>query len=620
MGDAFLSFLEVVRRGQGPVDAAYAGWLIPRDGHELVVLDATGAPRIRLAGWVRDDLSDHIAQVAVDCATPKDRDRIAELTRYYLRPLGVKNASATRASLSNWRRDAAELLAEQMRAPHEHGLSMGLPGLPGKGERLSLRSLIRDPAVQWIRQLDPAERDVAIYRALADAAAEAKRKADARAVIGVAIIAARLAPDSNPEPTHDHDGTPLRGLDGRKFTRSRLALPLVLQCLHRSALLAHRDGRPTDIRGVLLTGQRLMESAARRLEQPGPLAHLDAERAFDPDLLSQGIDYGWQKIFTYDAQPIVAALARHAALAAGMVNAKQQQDLALLSMAVARRQSDRHALRAELHRPSFRSDTAGSILFQLRFRRERLLLASHHDPGRDWRRELTGISDLLVVRKKLLSSADARQMEKINLHLQQGIHLRQARDITAGGMPMDTLPGSLTDEQIRHAVRAVEDIVLSLQDSFRIANEDGDETTAINAHRRKTEADGVVHLLSRLNHPDALAHARRLQRDLNRLDDVYLDEHPDVRTDVAVLWLLAMADQALRRNETQQARHYVTTAVNALPDGIPHLAIRSANVAAAVGDTALAQELLERVPAGHTWPSYLRHLAGRLHAIEKKRL
>jgi hypothetical protein len=363
-----------------------------------------------------------------------------------------------------------------------------------------------------------------------------------------------------------------------------------------------------------------MESTSRRLEQPGPLANLDTERAFDPELLSQGIDYGWQKIFTHDAQPIVAALARHAALAAGMVNAKQQQDLALLSMAVARRQSDRHALRAELHRPAFRSDTSGSILFQLRFRRERLLLASHHDPGRDWRRELTGIGDLLVVRKKLLSTADARQMEKINLHLQQGIHLRQARDITAGGMPMDTLPISLTDEQIRQTVRAVDDIVGSLQDSFRIANEDGDETTAINAHRRKTEADGVVHLLSRLNHPDALAHARRLQRDINRLDDIYLDDHPDVRTDVAALWLLAMADQALRRNETQQARHYVTTAVNALPDGIPHLAIRSANVAAAIGDTALAQQLLERIPAGHTWPSYLRHLAVRLQTIQSQHM
>lgn len=620
MGDAFLSFLEVVRRGHGSVDAAYAGWLVPRDSRELAVLDAAGEARIRLAGWVRDDLADHIAQIIAECRSAKTRERHAELMRHYLRPLGEKNATATRATLSNWRRDAAEQLAAQMRAPHKHDLPMNLPGLPGKGERLSLRSLTRDPAVEWIRQLEPAERDVAIFRALADAAAEAKRRADARAVIGVAVIASRLAPDSNPEPTHDHDGTPLRGLDGRKFTRSRLALPLVLQCLHRSALLAHRDGRPADVRAVLLTGQRLMESTARRLEQPGPLANLDTERAFNPELLSTGIAYGWQKIFTHDAQPIVAALARHAALAAGMVNAKQQQDLALLSMAVARRQSDRHALRAELHRPAFRSDTAGSILFQLRFRRERLLLASHHDPGRDWRGELTGISDLLAVRKKLLSAADARQMEKINLHLQQGIHLRQARDMTAGGMPMDVPPASLTDEQIRHAVRAVEDIVVSLQDSFRIANEDGDETSAINAHRRKTEADGVVHLLSRLNHPDALAHARRLQRDINRLDDVYLDEHPDVRTDVAVLWLLAMADQALRRNETQQARHYVTMAVNALPDGIPHLAIRSANVAAAVGDTTLARQLLDRVPAGHTWPSYLRHLAGRLQTIQSRHM
>jgi hypothetical protein len=616
VGDAFLSFLEVVRRGDGLVAASRAGWLVPRDGCELAVLDAVGAAHDRLAGWVRDDVTDHIAQIAGECMSAKMRDRIAELTRYYLRPISTKRA-ATRATLSNWRRDAASQLADYMHAPHDHDLSLTLRGLPAKGERWSLQSLARDPAVAWILELDPQERDVAIYRALADAAAEAKLRADARALIGVALIASRLAPGTNPEPAADYDGTPLRGLDGRKFTRSRLALPLVLQCLHRSALLARHDERPIDTRAVLLTGQRLLESTAGPLDGPGPLANLDTERAFDPDLLTAGIAYGWQKIFTHDAQSVVAVLVRHAALASGMVSAEQQQDLALLSMAVARWQSDRHALRAELHRPTFRSDTAGSILFQLRFRRERLLLASHHNPGRDWRRELTGISDLLAVRKDLLSADDARDMEKINLHLLQGIHLRQARDITAAGMPMDTVPMSLTDEQIRLATHAVDDILTSLQDSFRLADEDGDETTAVNAHRRKTEAEGVVHLLNRLNHPDALEQARRLQRNLNRLDDTYLDDHPSVRSDVAVLWLLAMADQALRRNETEQARHYLTAAVNALPDGIPHLAIRSANVAASIGDIVLAQQMLERVPAGHTWPSYLRHLAGRLTAIDK---
>jgi hypothetical protein len=179
------------------------------------------------------------------------------------------------------------------------------------------------------------------------------------------------------------------------------------------------------------------------------------------------------------------------------------------------------------------------------------------------------------------------------------------------------IPASLTDDQIHRAVRAVDNIIASLRHSFHIADKDADGTTLVNAHRRKTEADGVVHLLSRVRHPDALAGARRLQRDLNRLEDVYFDEHKDLRPDVAVLWLLAMADQAVRRNEIEQARHYVTTASDSLPEGIPHLAIRSASIAATVGELDLAKQLVERVPHSHTWPSYLRHLTGRLRTIEK---
>jgi len=73
----------------------------------------------------------------------------------------------------------------------------------------------------------------------------------------------------------------------------------------------------------------------------------------------------------------------------------------------------------------------------------------------------------------------------------------------------------------------------------------------------KPEADGVVHLLSRIPNPEALASARRLRRDLNRLDDVYSDQLADLRIDVAVLRLLAVADQAIRHNETEQAGHYL---------------------------------------------------------------
>lgn len=245
------------------------------------------------------------------------------------------------------------------------------------------------------------------------------------------------------------------------------------------------------------------------------------------------------------------------------------------------------------------------------------MLASHHSPGLDWRPELTRMSDLLVVRRKLLPVADARHMEKVQLHLQQGIYLRQARELTAAGQPMDTVPATLTSDQIRSAVRAIDDMITSMQDSFRIADEDADQVAAVNAHRRKTEADGVVHLLGRIRHPDALASARRLRRDLNRLDDIYFDQFSDLRPDVTVLWLLAMADQAVRHNEVEQARHYLTAATTELPAGIPHLAIRAANVAASIGDADLAKQLVEQVPKSQAWPSYLKHLVVRLRSIER---
>lgn len=616
MGTAFLSFLEAVRRGSGLVDADYAGWLVPRDQRELAILDASGAQCVRLPGWVRDEISDRIAEVISKTTSAKSRDRLAELTRYYLRPIGSKDLAASRATLSNWRHDAAELVAEELTAPHSASLAFQLTALPRKGERLGLESLARDPAVRWILRLHPQERDIAIHRGLADAASEARDKADARTLVGVALIASRLAPETNPEPTHDYDGTPLRGLDGRKFTRSRLALPLVLLCLQRVALIARQPGQQPDRHTVLITGHRLVESASGLPTQPGPLSSLDAENKFDPDLLAEGITYAWQMISTGDATAILAALTRYAALASGMMSERQHQDLALLSVAVARRHSDRRALDIDLHHPTFRSDSTDLILFQLRFRRERLLLASHHDPGSDWRPELRRMDDLLVVRRRLLPATESRRMEKVQLHLKQGILLRQARELTAAGQPMDTVPPTLTEGQIRSAIHAIDDMIASMRKSFDIADQDADQITAVNAHRRKTEADGVVHLLSRVPHPDALAGARRLRRDLNRLDEVYSDQLADLRTDVTILWLLAMADQAIRHNETEQARHYLTAAVAELPEGIPHLAIRSASLAASIGETELAKHLVNKIPQSRTWPSYLKHLVVRLRSIE----
>ncbi|MGL5809869.1 MAG: hypothetical protein ACRCYQ_07995 [Nocardioides sp.] len=153
--------------------------------------------------------------------------------------------------------------------------------------------------------------------------------------------------------------------------------------------------------------------------------------------------------------------------------------------------------------------------------------------------------------------------------------------------------------------------------SFAIAEEDTDQVTVVNAHRRKIEADGLLHLLSRVSDPDALAGARRLRRDLSRLDEVYADQPGGVRTDGNVLWLLAMADQAIRHNETEQARHYLLAAVSDLPGGIPHLAIRSASIAAGIGETDLAQRLRTHIPPSRTWPPYLRHLINRLRPLAR---
>jgi hypothetical protein len=77
-----------------------------------------------------------------------------------------------------------------------------------------------------------------------------------------------------------------------------------------------------------------------------------------------------------------------------------------------------------------------------------------------------------------------------------------------------------------------------------------------------------------------------------------------------------LADQAIRHNETEQARHYLTAAVAELPEGIPHLAIRSASLAASIGETELAKHLVDKIPQSRTWPSYLKHLVVRLRSIE----
>ncbi|MGL5808752.1 MAG: hypothetical protein ACRCYQ_02265 [Nocardioides sp.] len=613
MEPAFLSFLEAVRRGSGQVDPGYAGWLMPRDPQESAILDASSAVRrVRLSGWVRDDLSDRIMELMDRASSTKDRDRLAELARYYLRPVGAKNLVASRATLSNWRRDAARLIAVELAAPHATGLTLYLDGVPRKGERFGLDSLARDPAVSWILRLEAQEREVALHRGLADAANEARAKADPRMLIGVALISFRLIPEINPEPTRDYDGTPLTGMDGRKFTRSRLALPLVLLCLHRAAVIARRPGHPHDRRAEFTVGHRLVQPAHPSPAQPAPLVGLDTEVTFDRERFDEGVAHAWKVISTAIARPILAALTRHAALASGMLTDRQHQDLALLSVAIARRHSDRRALDIDLHRPAFRGDSGDSVRFQLRFRRERLMLASHHRPGVDWRPELTRMSDLLLVRRLLLPADESRRMEKVQLHLHQGILLRQARELTAGGRPMDIAPTAVADGQIRCAIRAIEEMIASVSRSFRIADEDADQITAVNAHRRKTEVDGVVHLLSCMSKPDILANARRLRRDLNRLDDVYSEQLSGLRADVHVLWLLAMADQAIRHHEHEQARHYLTAAVEQLPDGIPHLAIRSANIAASIGDADLAKHLVERVPDGHTWPSYLKYLVTRL--------
>ena len=91
---------------------------MPRDQRELTILDSSGAQRVRLPGWVRDEISDRIAEIISKTTSAKSRDRMTELARYYLRPTGSKDLTASRATLSNWRHDTAELVADELtRAP-----------------------------------------------------------------------------------------------------------------------------------------------------------------------------------------------------------------------------------------------------------------------------------------------------------------------------------------------------------------------------------------------------------------------------------------------------------------------------------------------------------------------
>jgi hypothetical protein len=100
--------------------------------HELAILDAGGADRVRLAGWVRDDISDRIDELIHKTTVAKTRDRLAELARYYLRPIGSKPVTASRATRSNWRRDPAELLAADLVSPRAASLTFRLTGMPRK--------------------------------------------------------------------------------------------------------------------------------------------------------------------------------------------------------------------------------------------------------------------------------------------------------------------------------------------------------------------------------------------------------------------------------------------------------------------------------------------------------
>jgi len=56
---------------------------------------------------MRDEISDRIAEVISETTSAKSRDPLAELARYYLRPIVPKNLAASRATLSNWQTQQA---------------------------------------------------------------------------------------------------------------------------------------------------------------------------------------------------------------------------------------------------------------------------------------------------------------------------------------------------------------------------------------------------------------------------------------------------------------------------------------------------------------------------------
>jgi hypothetical protein len=594
------------------VPTAYAGWLRP-DRDEIELLLAVGcAGAARLPGWVRDALSDEIVTLSRTHQAGSLRDALNELARYYLRPIAPRLLEDNREKRRRRRAQAADYLAERLLRPAINPVELRLQGIPLKNERISPDSLARDPAFRWLTHLDGFYRDLEIARALRQATDEAERRitsdADAMIATGVLVVAAVLHVGEAPET--DFDGTSLVGMATRKNTRSRQALPLVLMCVHRVALETFRWKRlaaePVGMAALRLSAPPFGRSVLRPRDEHLEPASLPAELAA-----------AWSRISSGGSRETLDRLGRLAVLgrqeAPSVVTDAVLRELQLLTLAIARRHSDIRALDIRVGPPAA-YDSADAVLFALNYKRESLLLRSHHSADADWNAEIIKMEGHLATYGRLLPGLEKRRQEKVRMHLHQALLLRRARELVTAGQPLDTVQGPMADGVLDQTVAILNDLVASLERSFKAAHDDHDPLARLNAHRRKTEAMGVVHLLGRIADSEAATAAEILERSFGRFEDVGLEEHSDVRAEARAIWLLAVADRAVREDQPGRARRYLAAAEVVIPEGIPHLTIRAADVAAGIGDTALTARIIARLPEGQPWPRHLRLLEERIRS------
>lgn len=610
---ALKTFLKVIQDGRGLVPAMYSGWVAPLVGaHEASIVGADPARQVRLPGWVRDDLSYNIGQLAAGTTDRVRRGWLTSISCYYLRPLDP-DASAV-DYLAPPTRAALTYLDDSRRLDRPGGSPVVLPldGWPDPHQTLR-SALNRDAAFVWLKQHEPDRVQQFMELALRQAKREAGQKGDSRAAVGVDLVAAQLITGAS-APVLDSGGRPfLRESD--KTSRRRRAWPLVLMCLHAAALEACRSSGYSG-RSVLAPARLLAPETPVPLtdlpEDVRPLAarpHLWGKHA-DSELLRRAITAAWSVVNEQAATGSLELIIRYAAhydrLFPDCIDPQLQAQITVLSVAVRRRTADRAGLSIGLNPRWPTVPSRDGLLTRFNFSRERLLLASHYTPATDRTPALDSMAASLDRYGQLLSAEELRRMRKVLWHLAAGVHMRKVRELPTF---QDRTP---TPTEARDALRSARKVVNALVLSFAAAHLDGDHDTWVNAHRRRTEIRRELYKIGRVYDRQLLTDLQDLERTLEHLDRDPLASFHGAQPAMQVLYLLAEADQSLDTHATGQARMHLADAVPALMGGIPHLAIRAANIAARIGDETLTAQLLDKVPTDRPWPPHLQRILDQL--------